>query len=194
MPTLELTIDRLAHTGEGIGVHQGRSVFVEGAFPGERVRADVTAGKVLRGVLTEVLAPHPGRRPSACPLSSRCGGCDWLELAEGAQREAKQAMVVSALEHLGGIAPGAYRLLPGVVGARTMGYRRRAVLHPAEGKLGFFGRRSHEPVRGGPLPGAHRTAGVAAWPAGDGPRRRAEGPGGGAPARVRREGGGGAAC
>ncbi len=147
MPVLELEISRLAHTGEGVAQLEGRSVFVAGALPGESVRAAVSQGKVLRGELLEVLRAHPQRRTPACPLAGRCGGCDWLHLGEEAQREAKQQAVVSALEHLGGVPAGAYRLLPLEAGAQPMGYRRRAVLHAAEGGLGFFGRHSHERVR-----------------------------------------------
>jgi len=147
LPNFELIIDRLAHTGEGIGTLDGRAVFVEGALPQERVRAAVTQGKVLRGELLEVLQPNPSRRVPSCPLADRCGGCDWLHFDVLAQREAKQEAVLAALTHLGGIARDSYRLLPMVSGENAMAYRRRAVMHPAEGGLGFFGRRSHERVR-----------------------------------------------
>ena len=162
MPIFELTIDRLAHTGEGIGTLDGRAVFVEGALPFERVRAAVTQGKVLRGELLEVLTANPARRTPACPLADRCGGCDWLHFDERAQREAKQQAVIAALDHLGGIAPGTYQQLPMVSGAQAMGYRRRAVMHAANGGLGFFGRRSHERVRVDNCPAL--TAGLATLP------------------------------
>ncbi|MFT3836054.1 MAG: class I SAM-dependent RNA methyltransferase [Myxococcaceae bacterium] len=147
MPTVELQVVRLAHTGEGVASFEGRSVFIEGALPGEKVRASVTQGKVLKGELLEVLEANPARRKPPCPLADRCGGCDWLHFDEAAQREAKQQAVVAALEHLGGFAPGSYPSLPMVWGERAMGYRRRAVMHPAQGGLGFFGRRSHERVK-----------------------------------------------
>lgn len=106
--------------------------------------------KVLRGELLEILTPSPKRRVPSCVVAHRCGGCDWLHLEEPAQLEAKKEIVLSALEHLGGIPRDSYQLRPTAKSPREMGYRRRAVLHVApEGKaqtLGFFGRRSHERI------------------------------------------------
>lgn len=148
MTTHELRIERLSKLGEGVAQLEGRTVFVQGALPGEKVRVNVEAeGRVLRGSLVEVLEPSQSRRAPACPLADRCGGCDWLHAAEPLQRQAKEEIVLSALEHLGGIPRSALELRPMAVSPRSMGYRRRAVLHPAEGGLGFFGRRSHQRVR-----------------------------------------------
>lgn len=148
MRHLELLIERLSKSGDGVARLDGRSVFVPGALPGERVRAELAEGhKALRAELLEVLAPSPARRQPSCPLASRCGGCEWLHLDEATQRAEKERIVVSTLEHVGGLRPGQYRLEPTVASPAAMGYRRRAVLHPAEGGLGYFGRRSHERVR-----------------------------------------------
>lgn len=146
-PILELQIERLSRLGEGVAQHEGKSIYVEGAFPGERVRVQLrTEGKLQRGELLEVLAPSPSRRVPACALADRCGGCDWLALEERSQRAAKTEIVVGTLEHLAGIAPGSYTLHPIASSPRDFGYRRRAVLHPTGRSLGFFGRRSHERI------------------------------------------------
>ncbi len=141
----ELRILRLSKLGEGVAEHQGRTVFVEGALPGERIRVELdTSGKIWRGELLEVLEPSAARRAPACSLSDRCGGCDWLHVTESQQREAKEEIVLSALEHLGRIDRREVTLLPSVPSPRAMSYRRRAVLHFAKGALGFYARRSHE--------------------------------------------------
>jgi 23S rRNA (uracil1939-C5)-methyltransferase len=146
--SVELSIDRLAKSGDGVALLNGRTVFVEGALPGERVRVALSEqGKVLKGELLEVLQASPSRRVPACPIAQQCGGCSWLHLDEPAQRAAKEEIVTSALEHLGGIARREYELLPTVFGARAMGYRRRATLHAVDGGFGFHGRRSHVKVR-----------------------------------------------
>ncbi|HVE82219.1 MAG TPA: methyltransferase domain-containing protein [Myxococcales bacterium] len=120
-----------------------------GALPGERVRVRVREeGRVLRGELLEVLVASSARRvPDACPLADRCGGCDWLNLDEDAQLAAKKEIVLSALEHLGGIPRTAYQARGIRAVAPAMGYRRRAVLHPGKEGLGYFGRRSHTHVQ-----------------------------------------------
>lgn len=144
---VELTIERLGQLGEGVASWEGRTVFVPGAFPGDRVRVHLEQqGRVVRGHLRQVVAPSPDRRPSHCPRSNDCGGCDWLELSESAQRAAKQEIVLSTLEHLGRLKRDTYTVRPLLVAPRDFGYRRRAVLHVSKGQLAYFGRRSHERV------------------------------------------------
>jgi len=145
---LELAIERLSKSGDGVAHLEGRAVFVPGALPGERVIATLNEGqRALRAELLQVLTPSPARRRPACPLADRCGGCDWMHVEETTQVLEKEQIVVSALEHLGGIDPSRYRRRPTVTSTAAMGYRRRAVLHPADGGLGYFGRRSHERIR-----------------------------------------------
>ncbi|MCA3016772.1 MAG: class I SAM-dependent RNA methyltransferase, partial [Myxococcaceae bacterium] len=131
MRRLELLIERLSNSGDGVAEVGGRAVFVPYAVPGDRVRAEVyEQGKVLRGDVLEVLEAGPGRRPPLCPLAERCGGCDWMHLDEAAQHEHKTRIVTSTLEHLGGLTPDAYELLPMVTSPLPYNTRRRAVLHP----------------------------------------------------------------
>jgi 23S rRNA (uracil1939-C5)-methyltransferase len=147
MARAELTIDRLSKLGEGVASLDGRTVFVDGALPGERVVADVEPhGKVLRGELVKVLQKSAQRRKPACAVAGQCGGCDWLHASEALQREAKQEIVLSAIEHLGNIRRSELELLPPLASPRAMGYRRRAVFHFAKDRLALFGRRSHEQV------------------------------------------------
>lgn len=150
---LELRVERLSKSGDGVALHDGRAVFLSGALPGERVLAEVEAqGKALRGEVLELLEASPSRRAPVCPVASTCGGCDWMHVQEDEQLRQKTEIVVSALEHVGGVARGAYELLPAVRSPQAMGYRRRAVLHPVGAALGFHGRRSHERVAVGQCP------------------------------------------
>ena len=144
---IELVVERLSKSGDGVAQHEGRTVFIEGALPGERVRVNLHEGKVLKADLVEVLIPSPSRREPVCGYAQHCGGCSWLHLAEPAQRAAKEEIVTSTLEHIGGISRREYELKPTVFGTRAMGYRRRASLVAADGGLGFHGRRSHLKVR-----------------------------------------------
>jgi len=147
VPEIELTIDRLAKTGEGVGTHQGQSVFIEGVIPGERARVRPVPGtKPKRAALVQIIVPSPNRRTAACPLSEVCGGCGWLHLDEAAQRDAKLEIVLSSLEHLADIHRDEFQVLPMIASARQLGYRRRAVMHLRGGKLCFFARRSRRAV------------------------------------------------
>lgn len=148
-----LEITRLAKQGEGVASLEGRAVFVEGALPGERVRVEVHAdGDVLRGTVLDRLNDAPERRAPPCPVAARCGGCDWQHLEDEAQLRARVQIVQSTLAHLGQLPPASYQLLPPVPASQSLGYRRRAVLHPfkvdGRWRLGLFERHSH---RGVPL-------------------------------------------
>ena len=148
MRRVELVIERLSKSGDGVAREGGRSVFVPRALPGERIVAELDDGKkTLRAELKEVLTPSPARRTPLCPLADRCGGCDWMHVEESTQVLEKERIVVSALEHLGGLSPDRYRCRPTVRSTAAVGYRRRCTLHPAQGGLGFFGQKSHDRVR-----------------------------------------------
>ncbi len=140
-------MERLGLEGEGIATSQGRALFISGAFPGERVRVRLeAAAKVLRGHLEAVLEPSPERRVPPCPLADRCGGCDWMQLAPASQVLEKQRLVLDALTHIGRLPSGSFDVRPTAGAGTDSGTRRRAVLHKAEGGLGYYGRRSHAPV------------------------------------------------
>ncbi len=143
----ELTIEWLAKSGDGVAHAGGRTVFVEGALPGERVRVTISeVGRVLRGEVVSWLSQSPDRRAPACAVADRCGGCDWLHVSEAVQHAQKLEIVLSALEHLGGFERAGLKVLPTVTGTQALGYRRRAVLHPVGKALGFFGRGTHDKV------------------------------------------------
>lgn len=146
--TLELVIERLSKSGDGVAQVSGRAVFIAGALSGERVLVEVDEGaRALHGTLLQVLTPSPARRPPVCSLADRCGGCDWMHLQEDVQLAEKQEIVLSTLEHLGGVERGSFELLPTVRSSESIGYRRRAVLHSVTGGgFGFHGRKSHERV------------------------------------------------
>ena len=81
----------------------GRVVFVDGALPGERVRARLTEERrdFARAVTVEVLDPSPDRvDPPCAALAAGCGGCTWQHVARAAQGRLKAAVVVDALRRI----------------------------------------------------------------------------------------------
>jgi 23S rRNA (uracil1939-C5)-methyltransferase len=97
---LELTVDSLAHGGAGVARLDGFVVFVQGAIPGDRVRAVV--GKSKRGYAeartVEVLAPSPDRIEPREPHP----GAPWQVLPYERQLAEKERQVREALERIGG--------------------------------------------------------------------------------------------
>lgn len=63
MKTLTLTIDGFDYNARGVARHDGKTVFVSGALPGERVVARITADKkrYLETDAVQILEPSPAR-------------------------------------------------------------------------------------------------------------------------------------
>jgi 23S rRNA (uracil1939-C5)-methyltransferase len=106
--TIELVLDAIAHGGEAIGRHAGKTVFVPYAMPGERVRAELVEEKErwARARLVAVLQPSPDRVDPPCPYfgPDKCGGCQWQHIAYERQAELKHEILADQLRRLGHIA------------------------------------------------------------------------------------------
>jgi 23S rRNA (uracil1939-C5)-methyltransferase len=120
------TVAGLTHEGEGV-VRSGKTVFVAGALPGERIRFRRSRRHRQHddGELLEVLEPSPERVAPGCPHFGVCGGCALQHLEPSAQLLAKEQELRSALARVARTEPA--RWLPPLAGP-AWGYRRRARL------------------------------------------------------------------
>ena len=96
---LELTIDSLAHGGNGVARLEGYVVFVAGAVPGDRVRAVVGKSKkaYAEARAVELIAPSPDRVPEVADHP----GAPWQVLPYERQLEVKAEQVADALARIG---------------------------------------------------------------------------------------------
>ncbi|MBS1880866.1 MAG: 23S rRNA (uracil(1939)-C(5))-methyltransferase RlmD [Actinobacteria bacterium] len=123
---LEVEIDSLAFGGRGVARADGFVVFVAGALPGDRVRAEVTKGKkrFAEARTVELLRPGADRVADVCSHGGEpCPGAPWQGLPYERQRAAKQAQVAEALDRLGGL--GGYELEEIVSAEQTWRYRNK---------------------------------------------------------------------
>ncbi|HQU16677.1 MAG: 23S rRNA (uracil(1939)-C(5))-methyltransferase [Chromatiales bacterium 21-64-14] len=120
-------VERLASDGRGVARIDGKTVFVDGALPGESVRFAYRARRrdFDEGVTVEVLRPSADRTVPRCAHFDTCGGCSLQHLDPAAQLRAKQESLLDNLQRLGKVQPEA--LLEPLSGARW-GYRRKARL------------------------------------------------------------------
>jgi 23S rRNA (uracil1939-C5)-methyltransferase len=120
-------IESLDHAGRGVAHVGGKTVFVDGALPGESVRFRLTRRqrRYDEAAAVEVLRAAPERVRPRCRHFGTCGGCALQHLEHAAQLTAKARVVAEALERIGGVAPPHW--LPPLVGP-TWSYRRRARL------------------------------------------------------------------
>ncbi|MBI5648557.1 MAG: 23S rRNA (uracil(1939)-C(5))-methyltransferase RlmD [Ignavibacteriae bacterium] len=101
---LELDVDRAAFEGRAVGRAHGLVVFVEGAVPGDRVRARVFRAKkqFVEARAVEILRPSPERVDPRCAHFGVCGGCSWQHMRYEAQAAWKRTHVADAFERIGG--------------------------------------------------------------------------------------------
>jgi 23S rRNA (uracil1939-C5)-methyltransferase len=103
---LELEIDSLAFGGRGVARADGFVVFVAGALPGDRVRAEVTKGKkrFAEARAVELLRAGGDRLPDTCVHGGEpCPGAPWQGLPYEQQLRYKQEQVAEALGRIGGL-------------------------------------------------------------------------------------------
>ena len=100
---IEFTVDCLDHHCVGIGRHQGKAIFIEGALPGEQVKARILDDKkqYAHAALQQVVTPAANRIAPFCNHYRECGGCNAQHLGEADQQAAKEAGLVSLFERLG---------------------------------------------------------------------------------------------
>jgi 23S rRNA (uracil1939-C5)-methyltransferase len=140
-------IREISSDGRGIGRLNGKTVFIEGALPGEEVdfqiirkHRDYDDARTLNIYVSSAERVLP-----KCEHYDVCGGCVLQHLSSSAQLAAKQTSLLLALSRIGRVQP--QKILPPVIGP-IWGYRRRARLsvhraYSGEGvNVGFVERHS----------------------------------------------------
>ena len=103
---LEVEIDSLAFGGRGVARTGGYVVFVTGALPGDRVRAEVTKSKrrFAEARTVELIRPGADRLSDTCAHGGEpCPGAPWQGLPYERQLAHKQEQVDDALRRIGGL-------------------------------------------------------------------------------------------
>jgi 23S rRNA (uracil1939-C5)-methyltransferase len=140
---LELAVDRLAYGGNGVARLDGYVVFVSGAVPGDRVRAEVVKSKraYAEARAVEILEPSPERIPARAAHP----GAPWQVLPYERQLAVKAEQVVEALGRLGHLE--GYAVDPIVPAAETWRYRNKLEYSFGEGPAGELVCGFHAPGR-----------------------------------------------
>ena len=101
--TVTLDIVGLTHEGEGVGRVDGFTLFVQGALPGERVRAKVLKTKKTYGYAKqlELLTASADRVDAPCPIYKQCGGCQLQHMSYEGQLSWKRQHVIDSLQRIG---------------------------------------------------------------------------------------------
>lgn len=105
MANIELTIEKLIYGGEGLGHHDGATVFVPFVLPDERVSAAPVEQKkkFVRARPERVLTPSADRVAPRCPHFGSCGGCDYQHMPYGMQLKYKTGILRETIRRIGRI-------------------------------------------------------------------------------------------
>ncbi len=102
---IECPVDTLGIHGEGIAHVEGKTVFIRGALPGERVRAGIVFSRptFCDARLISVLSPSPDRIKPDCPVFGRCGGCALRHMSYEAELTYKRERVKETFRKVAGL-------------------------------------------------------------------------------------------
>jgi 23S rRNA (uracil1939-C5)-methyltransferase len=127
MDSQEAEITDLSHDGRGVARIDGKTVFIAGALPGERVRVRISGRHRNHDEarIEELLARSPDRIEPRCPHFGTCGGCALQHLPAPKQIAAKQRVLAENFERIGKVEPR--RWLDPLTDAEW-GYRRKGRL------------------------------------------------------------------
>ena len=146
----QLNITDIGENGEGIGRIDGLTTFVQGAVPGDVVKAKIIKLKkqYAIGKLVEIVEASEMRREPSCQYAKECGGCQVQHIDYKSQLELKKKIVVDALTRIGKIENVQVN---DVLGMETPYHYRNKGQYPikrVDGKvcIGFYKQRTHDIV------------------------------------------------
>ena len=134
-------------SGEGVGTYEGLTIFVEGALPGERVRARIVLKKssYAKAELLEILDGSPDRVKPICPVFGKCGGCQIMHMAYEAQLLLKRKKVVDAFLRIGKLQD--FQVAQCVASPKPLYYRNKIQLPVNENlEVGLYAKGTHNIV------------------------------------------------
>jgi 23S rRNA (uracil1939-C5)-methyltransferase len=126
-PILTAVIESLDQEGRGVTHYEGKTIFIDGALPLEKVmfQSHHTKSSYEIANTVEVLKQSNQRVTPKCRHFGNCGGCKLQHLDFAAQVAAKQRLLEKDLWHIGKVK--AENMLPPLYGP-TWGYRHKARL------------------------------------------------------------------
>ncbi len=93
---VDITVD-----GQGVCKKDGLVVFVKEMIPGEVADVKIIANKktLAFGIIDKLIVASPFRIKPDCPISYKCGGCDYRYISYDYQLELKKQILVSTYKN-----------------------------------------------------------------------------------------------
>ena len=125
----EITIERVAFGGDGIGRLGNLVVFVPYTVDGDVIRIEISEvrKRYARGRLKEILQPSVHREKPLCKNYTRCGGCCYQHISYEHQLFWKEKQVMDAFQRIGKFPSPPLR--PAIASPHPYHYRLKADFH-----------------------------------------------------------------
>lgn len=139
-------VTNMTHEGRGVSRIDDFVVFIDGAITGEVVEISVIhrAKKYAIAEIYKIIEAASERVEPFCRVYDSCGGCSLQHMRYDVQLKFKQNYVMDCLQRIGG-----FKQIK-VIQTKGMKfpyhYRNKAQYPVADGKAGFYRRRSHKIV------------------------------------------------
>ena len=138
---MEVSITKLNHTGEGIGIINNKIAFIPKTIPGDIVEAKIIKEhkKYIEAIPTKYLAYSQDRVDIKCPYYQECGGCQLMGLSYQEQLNYKKDKVTNILSKYANL-----KLNPSIKESNGYKYRNKITLQVKDGKVGLYTSNSHD--------------------------------------------------
>lgn len=132
----EVQVTGLSHDGRGLTRSEGKTLFIEGALPGERVRVQVVdeRRRFINARVKTLLTSSDQRVEPPCPHFKQCGGCSLQYWSHEGQLQGKQEIVLDQLQRFSSLEPQEL-VEPLVSSPYGYRYRCRLSMHWKGGQL-----------------------------------------------------------
>jgi len=143
--TLEVSIDKLDHFGNGLVKVENQYVFVKNALPSEKVKIEIAKvkKKFLNARMIEVITPSIDRVLVPCPYYEFCGGCQMMHQSYFKQLEFKKKKVVELFQKFAGIRN---LEVEKIYSGRQFAYRNKVTFHGENQSIGLYQEKSNDLV------------------------------------------------
>lgn len=101
---IEVMIEDMSETGEGIGKTDGFTWFIKDTVIGDKIQAKVMKTKKSYGFarLEKIVKPSENRVEPKCPVARQCGGCQLQAMAYQEQLRFKERKIYNNITRIGG--------------------------------------------------------------------------------------------
>ncbi len=144
---MRLKVEKLACGGMGLGLAEGKAVFVPFSAVGDVLDVEVASDQnsYCEAKISRVVEPSSERVLPRCPVYGVCGGCDWQHISYEAQLKWKREILIDSLVRIAKIKSP--KVLDTLSSPREWNYRNRIQLHVSkDGKVGFYKPKSNDVV------------------------------------------------